>query len=143
MSPASFSDHHLSSIIKCLHQKTRCHTHSDEERTHAFKIFDHLSSRRIEEEEQQGDYDEAPQGRGLTSSSDEATLRFPPFIAKLFDQHQNKPKPGEMLSGEQEGRKPTVNQLQTEDAPQVGTYGDVESRRFPPSLSSPLRITHT
>jgi len=75
-----------------------CKTHAEEERGHAMKILDHLSSRRIEEAVT-GLAGEGGEGRGAsgTSSGTEAE------------------------AGEAAERKPSLHQLRTEADPQAST----------------------
>lgn len=96
------------SISRPSHSTNRCQAHSDEERMHALKIFNHLADRRIEEDERAGE--------GYSSV----------LAAKLsmlgVDEQQGKKegKKADAVGGEKlRARQPGEGDLQKEEPPQV------------------------
>lgn len=90
------------------HSTNRCQTHSDEERMHALKIFNHLADRRIEEDER---------GDVFVST----------LAAKLstigVDEQQGKQGEADAVGGEkQRARQPGEGDLEKEEPPQVRVH---------------------
>lgn len=85
-----------------LQYTRRCQTHSEEERAHALKIFNHLADRRIEEDEQGEEGGLAAKGtKGEGGGYGE---------------------PDEVGGARQRRRKPAEGELESEEPPQVGRW---------------------
>lgn len=103
--PSSHTTYPTSLPTNAIRHAHRCQTHSDEERAHALKIFNHLADRRIEDDEkgEEGGLG----GSGLASK-------------RAKGEGGGYGEPDEVGGERQRRRKPAEEELESEEPPQVG-----------------------